>query len=157
MEVCMDFLNCLDLDTLEKILMYLEEPSDIVRVSAVSQSWRDFGELKQLHVYNFASFNSIVYRLIVFLMLQQQQCVFVVDPFIIKVTKFSLAVNLIAIAWSWLWTKYMTLNIDTGGVFSNATQTQFILTQVIKNRSLVELLVVNGTIWGKMVGIDTRK
>ena len=98
----MDFLNCLDLDTLEKILMYLEEPSDIVRVSAVSQSWRDFGELKQLHVYNFASFNSIVYRLIVFLMLQQQQCVFVVDPFIIKVTKFSLAVNLIAIAWSWL-------------------------------------------------------
>ena len=51
----------------------------------------------------------------------------------------------------------MTINIDTGGVFSNATQTQFILTQVIKNRSLVELLVVNGTIWGKMVGIDTRK
>lgn len=38
----MDFLHCLDLDTLEKILMYLEEPSDIVRVSAVSQSWRDF-------------------------------------------------------------------------------------------------------------------
>ena len=42
----MDFLNCLDLDMSVQILMYLKDPSDLVRVSSVSRSWRDFGELK---------------------------------------------------------------------------------------------------------------
>lgn len=44
MEIRMDFLNCLDHDTSMKILMCLEDPSDLVRASFVSRSWRDFGE-----------------------------------------------------------------------------------------------------------------
>jgi len=47
MEVCIDFLNWLDPDISVQILMYLEDPSDLVHVSSVSRSWRDFGELKQ--------------------------------------------------------------------------------------------------------------
>ncbi|KAJ6675430.1 F-BOX DOMAIN CONTAINING PROTEIN EXPRESSED [Salix viminalis] len=52
MEICMDFLSCLDHDTSMKILMCLEDPSDLVRASSVSRSWRDFvianGLCKQL-------------------------------------------------------------------------------------------------------------
>jgi hypothetical protein len=44
MEIRMDFLNCLDHDTSMKILRCLEDPSDLVRASYVSRSWRDFGE-----------------------------------------------------------------------------------------------------------------
>ncbi|XP_023898816.2 F-box protein At4g00755 [Quercus suber] len=42
MEVCIDFLNWLDPDISVQILMYLEDPSDLVHVSSVSRSWRDF-------------------------------------------------------------------------------------------------------------------
>ncbi|XP_061962120.1 F-box protein At4g00755 isoform X2 [Populus nigra] len=42
MEIRMDFLNCLDHDTSMKILRCLEDPSDLVRASYVSRSWRDF-------------------------------------------------------------------------------------------------------------------
>ncbi|KAJ6872736.1 hypothetical protein NC651_031765 [Populus alba x Populus x berolinensis] len=52
MEIRMDFLNCLDHDTSMKILRCLEDPSDLVRASYVSRSWRDFvianGLCKQL-------------------------------------------------------------------------------------------------------------
>ena len=44
----MDFLNCLGLDMSVQILMYLKDPSDLARVSSVSRSWRDFGELKHV-------------------------------------------------------------------------------------------------------------
>lgn len=50
MEACMDFLDLLGLDLSSKIVMYLEDPSDLVRVSSVSRSWRHFGELKGLNV-----------------------------------------------------------------------------------------------------------
>jgi hypothetical protein len=46
----MDFLDRLGIDLSSKILMNLEDPSDIVRVSSVSRSWRHFGELNQLNV-----------------------------------------------------------------------------------------------------------
>ncbi|KAM4105059.1 hypothetical protein ACJW30_06G204700 [Castanea mollissima] len=42
MEACRDFLNWLDPDISVQILMYLEDPSDLVHVSSVSRSWRDF-------------------------------------------------------------------------------------------------------------------
>ncbi|KAK6260749.1 hypothetical protein SCA6_015223 [Theobroma cacao] len=37
-----DFLNCLDGDLSIKILMSLEDPADLVRLGAVSRSWRHF-------------------------------------------------------------------------------------------------------------------
>ena len=40
----MDFVNKLDTDTLLSILSCLDDPSDLVRASAVSRSWRDFGK-----------------------------------------------------------------------------------------------------------------
>lgn len=44
METYVDFFNWLDHDTLMRILICLEDPSDLVRVSSVSRSWREFGE-----------------------------------------------------------------------------------------------------------------
>ena len=44
----MDFMNWLDLDMSVKLLMHLKDPSDLARVSSVSRSWRDFGELKHV-------------------------------------------------------------------------------------------------------------
>lgn len=44
METCVDFFSWLDYDMLMRILMCLEDPSDLVRVSSVSRSWREFGE-----------------------------------------------------------------------------------------------------------------
>lgn len=41
----MDFVNNLDTDTSLSILSCLDDPSDIVRASAVSRSWRQFGIL----------------------------------------------------------------------------------------------------------------
>ncbi|OMO78672.1 hypothetical protein CCACVL1_14223 [Corchorus capsularis] len=38
----MDFLSCLHQDLSLKIFMSLEDPSDLVRISAVSRSWRHF-------------------------------------------------------------------------------------------------------------------
>lgn len=45
MESGVDFVNTLEYDMSLKILMCLEDPSDIVRASSVSRSWRHFGEL----------------------------------------------------------------------------------------------------------------
>ncbi|WCJ23146.1 F-box family protein [Euphorbia peplus] len=42
MERYIDFFNWLDYDTSLKVLMCLEDPSDLVRVSSVSRSWRHF-------------------------------------------------------------------------------------------------------------------
>ncbi|GAV85590.1 F-box-like domain-containing protein [Cephalotus follicularis] len=42
MEIQLDFLNWLDPDMSIKILMCLEDPSDIVRASCVSRQWRNF-------------------------------------------------------------------------------------------------------------------
>lgn len=42
----MDFLDQLVPDISLKILMFLDDPSDLVRVSSVSRAWRHFGELK---------------------------------------------------------------------------------------------------------------
>ncbi|XP_027110381.1 F-box protein At4g00755 isoform X1 [Coffea arabica] len=42
MEVSNDFIEWLGADLSVKILMFLEDPSDLVRVSAVSSSWRQF-------------------------------------------------------------------------------------------------------------------
>lgn len=41
---CIDFMQCLGPDMSIKILMCLEDPSDLVRVSSVSTSWRHFGK-----------------------------------------------------------------------------------------------------------------
>ncbi|WCJ23147.1 F-box family protein [Euphorbia peplus] len=42
MDSCFDFLNCLDNDTSLKILSYLDDPFDLLRVPSVSRSWRHF-------------------------------------------------------------------------------------------------------------------
>ncbi|CAI0425268.1 unnamed protein product [Linum tenue] len=42
MESRMDFFNWLDYDALMKILLCLDDPADLVRVSSVSRSWRHF-------------------------------------------------------------------------------------------------------------------
>ena len=49
----MDFMNWLDLDMSVKLLMHLKDPSDLARVSSVSRSWRDFGELKHVTFVHF--------------------------------------------------------------------------------------------------------
>lgn len=41
---CIDFMQCLGPDMSIKILMCLEDPSDLVRVSSVSTSLRHFGK-----------------------------------------------------------------------------------------------------------------
>lgn len=41
----MDFVNRLDTDMSVAILSCLDDPSDLVRASAVSRSWREFGKL----------------------------------------------------------------------------------------------------------------
>ena len=40
----MDFIKNLDTDTSLAILSCLDDPSDLVRASAVSRSWRHFGK-----------------------------------------------------------------------------------------------------------------
>ena len=45
MENCGDFLVNLGLDVSTIVLTQLDDPSDIVRVSSVSSSWRHFGVL----------------------------------------------------------------------------------------------------------------
>ncbi|KAK6936415.1 F-box domain [Dillenia turbinata] len=58
----MDFIHWLPPDMTVKILMYLEDPSDLVRVSAVSSSWRRFvianGLCKQLCLRMFPETSS---------------------------------------------------------------------------------------------------
>ncbi|KDP28688.1 hypothetical protein JCGZ_14459 [Jatropha curcas] len=63
METCVDFFSCLDHDTLWKILMCLEDPSDLVRVGSVSRTWRRFvianGLCKQLCLRMFPCFHRV--------------------------------------------------------------------------------------------------
>jgi hypothetical protein len=51
MEARMDLFDKLGPDLSSEILTYLEDPSDLVRASFVSRSWRHCGELKQLNVF----------------------------------------------------------------------------------------------------------
>nr|AAB62869.1 A_TM018A10.10 gene product [Arabidopsis thaliana] len=51
----MDFVNNLDTDTSLSILSCLDDPSDIVRASAVSRSWRQFGNLIRI-LFNYGGF-----------------------------------------------------------------------------------------------------
>lgn len=44
MEESRDFIQWLGVDMAAKILMFLDHPCDLVRTSAVSRSWREFGE-----------------------------------------------------------------------------------------------------------------
>lgn len=50
MEGGSDFIEWLGCDVSVKILMFLDDPSDLVRVSAVSSSWRQFGELSHYYL-----------------------------------------------------------------------------------------------------------
>ncbi|EEF50465.1 F-box protein At4g00755 [Ricinus communis] len=63
METGMDFFSWLDYDTVMRILMCLEDPSDLVRVSSVSRSWRHFvianGLCKQLCLRMFPCLHSV--------------------------------------------------------------------------------------------------
>lgn len=58
-----DFLQWLELDMSMKIVMCLEDPSDLVRVSAVSRSWRQFvivnGLFKKLCMRMFPEISSL--------------------------------------------------------------------------------------------------
>lgn len=45
MAIRFDFMNWVEYDMSMKILMCLEDPSDLVRASSVSRFWRHFGEL----------------------------------------------------------------------------------------------------------------
>lgn len=63
MEYRKDFLSCLDSDTSLKILMCLDDPSDLVRVSCVSRSWRhsviENGLCKQLCLRMFPQLSRV--------------------------------------------------------------------------------------------------
>ncbi|KAI4328731.1 hypothetical protein L6164_021064 [Bauhinia variegata] len=63
MESCVDFLNWLDDDMSLKILMCLDDPSDLVRVSCVSRSWRHYvianGLCKQLCLRMFPQLSRV--------------------------------------------------------------------------------------------------
>ncbi|KAG2725084.1 hypothetical protein I3760_01G049800 [Carya illinoinensis] len=63
MEACMDFLDRLDRDISLKILTYLEDPSDLLRASSVSRSWRNFvivnGLWKQLCLRMFPQLSRV--------------------------------------------------------------------------------------------------
>ncbi|KAJ8900323.1 hypothetical protein K2173_024963 [Erythroxylum novogranatense] len=65
METSVDFLNYLDHDMSVKILMCLEDPSDLVRFSCVSRSWRRFvvanGLSKQLCLRMFPCLHRVVH------------------------------------------------------------------------------------------------
>lgn len=50
MDDCYDFIQWLGADMSIKILMCLDNPTDLVRASAVSSSWRHFGEFGTLFV-----------------------------------------------------------------------------------------------------------
>lgn len=53
MVACMDFLNWLVPDMSLKVLTCLDDPSDLVRVTSVSRSWRHSGELNRFHIFGF--------------------------------------------------------------------------------------------------------
>jgi len=61
----MDFMNWLDLDMSEKLLMHLKDPSDLARVSSVSRSLRDFvianGLFKQLCLRMFPQLSKVAH------------------------------------------------------------------------------------------------
>lgn len=59
METCMDLLNLLEPDMSIKVLMCLDNPSDLVHASSVSRSWRRHGELRcHLYIFNFVQLTS---------------------------------------------------------------------------------------------------
>ncbi|GAB2303755.1 hypothetical protein Dimus_037736 [Dionaea muscipula] len=64
MELGKDFLDSLDIDTFVKVLMYLDDPCDVVRVGSVSRFWRDFvisnSVCKQLCLMLFPQLSSLV-------------------------------------------------------------------------------------------------
>ncbi|GAB2290960.1 hypothetical protein Dimus_025217 [Dionaea muscipula] len=64
MELGKDFLDSLDIDTSVKVLMYLDDPCDVVRVGSVSHFWRDFvisnSVCKQLCLRLFPQLSSLV-------------------------------------------------------------------------------------------------
>lgn len=45
-EIGIDFLKYLESDTGVSILSLIEDPADLIRISAVSRFWRQFGKLK---------------------------------------------------------------------------------------------------------------
>lgn len=55
MEESRDFIQWLGVDMAAKILMFLDHPCDLVRTSAVSRSWREFGE------FAFVNFDLVVH------------------------------------------------------------------------------------------------
>ncbi|XP_050203421.1 F-box protein At4g00755 isoform X2 [Mercurialis annua] len=63
METCLDFISRLDYDASMRILMCLDDPSDLVHVSCVSHSWRHFvitnGLFKQLCMRMFPSLHNV--------------------------------------------------------------------------------------------------
>ncbi|XAR65871.1 hypothetical protein NMG60_11011860 [Bertholletia excelsa] len=65
MESCRDFIERLGADTSRKILMGLDDPSDLVRASSVSRSWRQFvitnGLAKQLCLKIFPEISSVAH------------------------------------------------------------------------------------------------
>ncbi|GAB2280545.1 hypothetical protein Dimus_015169 [Dionaea muscipula] len=64
MELGKDFLDSLDIDTSVKVLMYLDDPCDVVRVGSVSRFWHDFvisnSVCKQLCLRLFPQLSSLV-------------------------------------------------------------------------------------------------
>ncbi|CAJ1816717.1 unnamed protein product [Sphenostylis stenocarpa] len=65
MEYRKDFLSCLDSDTSLKILMCLDDPADLVRVTCVSRSWRhsviENGLCKQLCLRMFPQLSRVAF------------------------------------------------------------------------------------------------
>lgn len=48
MEIGTNFVDCFEIDLTSHILAFLNDPADLLRASAVSRSWRHFGELNLL-------------------------------------------------------------------------------------------------------------
>lgn len=70
MDESRDFVKWLGQDMSIKILMCLNDPSDLVRTSAVSRSWREFGELAFLNFDFFFGFPQILISLSTFVFRQ---------------------------------------------------------------------------------------
>ena len=52
METRIDFLRLLQTDVALNILMFLDDPADLVRAGAVSCFWRHFGELLAPYIFS---------------------------------------------------------------------------------------------------------
>lgn len=69
-----DFIQCLGPDMSIKILMCLEDPSDLVRVSSVSTSWRHFGKAPVSSILVFVFEFFFGYALLLFGYLSVTRC-----------------------------------------------------------------------------------